>query len=113
MIVLFQPVLLLFHFVNVKSIKGQFPFCLVKSFYIHFLRPSQGLKEVLSGSPGHVDSLGGQVTFKGPGKPSSKKLFTKTTKKWPWANKMSELPAQRTRSFFLVLCQLLKGELLD
>ena len=75
MIVLFQPVLLLFHFVNVKSIKGQFPFCLVKSFYIHFLRPSQGLNEVLSGSPGHVDSLGGQVTFKGPGKPSSKKII--------------------------------------
>lgn len=64
MIVLFQPVLLLFHFVNVKSIKRQFPFCLVKSFYILFLRPSLGLKEVLSASQRHVNSLGGQVTFK-------------------------------------------------
>ena len=36
MIVLFQPVLLLFHFVNVKSIKRQFLFCLVKSFYHTF-----------------------------------------------------------------------------
>ena len=41
MIVLFQPVLLLFHVVNVKSIKRQFP------FFLRFLRPSQGLKESL------------------------------------------------------------------
>lgn len=47
MIVLFQPVLLLFHVVNVKSIKRQFPFFLVKSFFLRFLRPSQGLKESL------------------------------------------------------------------
>lgn len=47
MIVLFQPVLLLFHVVDVKSIKRQFPFFLVKSFFLRFLRPSQGLKESL------------------------------------------------------------------
>ena len=113
MIVLFQPVLLLFHFVNVKSIKGQFPFCLVKSFYIHFLRPSQGLKEVLSGSPGHVDSLAGQVTFKGPGKPSSKKIIHQDNQEVALGKQNVRAACPKDTQFFLVLCQLLKGELLD
>ena len=58
-----------------RALKGSFLFALWKVSTYIFLRPSQGLKEVLSGSPGHVDSLGGQVTFKGPGKPSSKKII--------------------------------------
>lgn len=44
--------------------------------FLHtFSEAFTGLERSLSGSPGHVDSLGGQVTFKGPGKPSSKKII--------------------------------------
>ena len=51
---------------------------------------NQGLKKVLSGSPGQVDFLAGKVTVEAQGqvyRPLTKS-FSKTNKKWPGASKM-------------------------
>lgn len=62
--------------------------------------PSQGVKRVLSGLPGQLDFLGGQIAFKAylpKGRRSRQtKSLAKTSNWWPQASKLGQLLGQRT-----------------